>query len=118
VPTWLLGKTLYVREIRSSGLIIVSTLKTGAVTGAIKPEYLTLEETSTETSAKKPDFKPYLVMVTANSLNVRNGAGTQYKITTAIKKGQVYTIIDEKNGWGKLKSGTGWIYLDEYTKKL
>ena len=32
-------------------------------------------------------------------------------------KGQVYTIIDEKNGWGKLKSGAGWINLD-YAKKL
>lgn len=29
----------------------------------------------------------------------------------------VYTIVEEKNGWGKLKSGAGWINL-KYTKKV
>ena len=29
----------------------------------------------------------------------------------------MFTIIDEKNGWGKLKSGAGWISLS-YTKKI
>ena len=58
---------------------------------------------------------PYLVRVTANLLNVRAGAGTNYKITTQIKKNQVYTIVDEKDGWGKLKSGAGWISL-KYTE--
>lgn len=27
-----------------------------------------------------------------------------------------YTIVEEKNGWGRLKSGAGWISLS-YTKK-
>ena len=61
-------------------------------------------------------FKPYLVKITASVLNVRAGAGTGYKINTTVKKGGVYTIVDEKNGWGKLKSGAGWISLN-YTKK-
>lgn len=59
---------------------------------------------------------PYLVRITADVLNVRAGAGTNYKINTQIKKNQVYTIVDEKNGWGKLKSGAGWISLS-YTEK-
>lgn len=61
-------------------------------------------------------FKPYLVKITASTLNVRDGAGTNYKINTTVKYGGVYTIVDEKNGWGKLKSGAGWISLN-YTKK-
>ena len=28
-----------------------------------------------------------------------------------------YTIVEERNGWGKLKSGIGWVYL-KYTKKV
>ena len=40
------------------------------------------------------------------------------KVSTTISKGQVFTIIDERDGWGKLKSGAGWIQLDGYTKKL
>lgn len=32
-------------------------------------------------------------------------------ITTQVSKGSVFTIVDEKEGWGKLKSGAGWIDL-------
>lgn len=56
-------------------------------------------------------FTPYLVNITASVLNVRKGPGTNYGITTTIKRGEVYTIVGEQNGWGKLKSGAGWIHL-------
>ena len=54
---------------------------------------------------------PYLVKITASVLNVRAGAGTIYKVVTTVKKNVKYTIVEEKNGWGKLKSGAGWICL-------
>ncbi len=59
----------------------------------------------------------YLVKITANTLNVRAGAGTSFKINTTVKKGGVYTIVEEKNGWGKLKSGAGFISL-KYTERV
>ena len=62
-------------------------------------------------------FKPYLVRITASSLNVRAGAGTTYKVNTVVHKNEAYTIVEEKSGWGKLKSGAGWISLN-YTKKV
>ncbi len=61
--------------------------------------------------------KSYKVKVTTDVLNVRSGAGTNYKVTTKVRKNEVYTIVEEKANWGKLKSGAGWICLD-YTKKL
>ena len=63
------------------------------------------------------DKTNYKVKITANTLNVRAGAGTSYKVNTSVKKGEVYTIVAEKNNFGKLKSGKGWICLD-YTKKM
>ena len=54
---------------------------------------------------------PYLVKITASALNVRAGAGLEYNINTCVKKGEVFTIIEEVAGWGKLKSGAGWINL-------
>lgn len=54
----------------------------------------------------------YKVKINVAELNVRDGAGTQYKINTTVKKGEVYTIVEELNGWGKLKSGAGWIALN------
>ena len=59
----------------------------------------------------------YKVKVTANTLNVRKGVGVSFDIVTTIKKGEVYTIVKEKDGWGKLKSGVGWISL-KYTAKI
>ena len=55
--------------------------------------------------------------VTVNALNIRSGAGTSHKITGVIKNKGVYTIVEKKNNWGKLKSGAGWICLD-YTKRV
>lgn len=59
----------------------------------------------------------YKVKITASVLNVRKGAGINYSIATTVKRNEVYTIVEEKNGWGKLKSGAGWISLS-YTTKL
>lgn len=59
----------------------------------------------------------YQVRVTADVLNIRAGAGTNFKINGAIKDKGVYTIVAESNGWGKLKSGAGWISL-AYTKRV
>lgn len=60
---------------------------------------------------EKEGFKSYTAKVTANVLNVRSGPGTGYKVVTTVKKNEVYTIVEEKNGFGKLKSGAGWISL-------
>lgn len=59
----------------------------------------------------------YKVQITASALNVRAGAGTSYKIVKVVRKGQIYTIVSEKSGWGKLSDGSGWISLN-YTKKV
>lgn len=59
----------------------------------------------------------YQVRVTANVLNIRSGAGTNFKINGAIKDKGVYTIIAENDSWGKLKSGAGWISLN-YCKRI
>lgn len=72
---------------------------------------------TTTTPAKQTASTGYKVKITASALNVRSGAGTNYPIRLTIKKNEVYTIVEEKNGWGKLKSGAGWISL-QYTKKV
>lgn len=72
------------------------------------------------TTPSQPAQKPsgsYRVRITANTLNVRAGAGTSYKVNTTVKKGGIYTITEEKNGWGRLKSGAGWIFL-KYTERV
>lgn len=67
--------------------------------------------------SKTPSFTAYKVKVTTSALNIRSGPGTNNKIVGVIRDRGVYTIVDEKSGWGKLKSGAGWISL-KYCKKI
>lgn len=60
---------------------------------------------------------PYMVKITASVLNVRGGVSVNHPITATVKKGEIYTIVSESNGWGKLKSGVGWISL-KYTNRI
>ena len=83
------------------------------VTGFINLKYVK-PVTTTTTSGKAVNYR---VRITASSLNVRKEPNASAKITTTVKKDNVFTIVEEKDGWGKLKSGAGWINLS-YTKKL
>ena len=83
-------------------------------------KYKENKKSSTTKKETKKDTS-YKVEIIADVLKVRKGAGTSYGTNGSVRKGQVYTIVDEKyNGktkWGKLKSGAGWISLS-YTKKI
>ena len=115
IPSWVFKKTLYVRGFRGNDSVIISTLKTGAITGVVKLSSIQGFEGKVAKEENAETF-PYLVRIETDVLNVRAGASEQSKITTQVKKGQVYTIVDRNGDWGKLKSGAGWINL-KYTKK-
>lgn len=112
IPKWVIASKLYIRTIRANGDYVISTQKTGAVTGVVAPS-MVVEYTDVAVG-----FETYVVRITASVLNVRSGPSTNYKINTTVKKNEMYTIVEEKNGWGKLKSGAGWICLDGYAKKV
>lgn len=59
----------------------------------------------------------YKIMVNTGALNVRKGAGVNYSVVKVIRKGQIFNIIEEKSGWGKLSDGSGWVSLN-YVKKV
>lgn len=75
--------------------------------------------TSTQTA---PDV-PFTVKVSISDLNIRKGPGTDYAKTGKFTGKGVFTIVEVKSGkgstagWGRLKSGAGWISLD-YCKKI
>ena len=52
----------------------------------------------------------YKATVNANSLNVRNGAGTNYSVITKLLKGTVVDVLESaSNGWKKIKTSNGTI---------
>lgn len=64
---------------------------------------------------------PYMVRNDIINLNIRKGPGVNYPTNGKANKGYV-TIVEVKEGpgsikgWGKLKSGAGWISLDYVIK--
>ena len=67
--------------------------------------------------------KAYRVRVDISNLNIRKGPGTHMAKTGEYTGVGVFTIVAEssgpgsKKGWGKLKSGKGWISLD-YAERI
>lgn len=80
-------------------------------------------KSSTNTNkSTKASFNSYLIKITADALNIRSGPGTNYGIVGCIRNQKnKFTIVEEKNNWGLLKSYAkdkdGWISL-KYTKKV
>lgn len=95
-------------------------------------EYLGItykEATKSKPTSGKPASKPtassnktFKVKVNITNLNIRKGPGTGYTTTGKFTGKGVFTITEvksgagSKKGWGKLKSGVGWISLDYATK--
>ena len=102
MASWVKGQTYTVQEAKSDRCLLSD------IVSWVFNKDLTLEGA--------PAFQPYIVIVDTDVLNVRTGAGVSYPIATTVKRGQAFTIVEVKDGWGKLKSGAGWISL-EYTKK-
>lgn len=79
--------------------------------------------TSTETKKEESTNEPFRVKVRITDLNIRKGPGTNYTKTGKFTGVGVFTITEVKSGkgstagWGKLKSGAGWISLD-YASKI
>ena len=59
----------------------------------------------------------YTVQITVPFLNIRLNPSPDGKIVGQVKYNQVFTIVQEEGGYGKLKSGVGWIDLS-YTRKM
>lgn len=73
------------------------------IRGYITPRY----DAEQAHDAKESGYKG---IVTAWALNVRTGAGTGFSIIKTLKRNTTVTILEEKNGWGRIDS-KGWVSL-------
>jgi N-acetylmuramoyl-L-alanine amidase len=82
-----------------------------------------LKNTAEPEPAKPTSNVPFIVKVNISNLNIRKGPGTNYSATGRFTGIGAFTIVEVKAGtgsnagWGRLKSGAGWISLD-FAKKL
>ena len=67
----------------------------------------------------KDEFLVKIIYTGGDGLNVRQEPNASSHIVTQVFHNQVFTIVEEKNGWGRLKSGAGWISLNaKFVKRI
>lgn len=77
-----------------------------------------VNKVSSSTTAATATTNSFLVEIICDSLNIRQKADFNSKVVGTVKKGDVFTITEEVNGLGKLKSGAGYISLNpKYVKR-
>ena len=79
------------------------------------PGYAVFDESGNIMYGGKVQFTQYCVKVGIPDLNIREKPSANSVSRGFIKPG-VYTIAEEDNGWGRLKSGIGWIKLSYATR--
>lgn len=115
VPYWVVKKEWIVKSVKGDRVVIDKSADgTRAINSPINAKYLMVTK-------RKSDL-PYMVQVDRDNLYIRKGPGTNYAKNGFTGKG-IFTITEvesgkgSKTGWGKLKSGQGWISLD-YAKRI
>ncbi len=99
-----LNKGDTVEYISTSGTWV--NVKYNGQTGYVHSDYVSSSSSSTQTTTK---------IVTATTLNVRSGAGTNYSKIGTLSKGDEVSVISESNGWAKIKyNGTNAYVSSEY----
>lgn len=115
VPAWVVKKEWIVKSVKGDRVVIDKSADgTRAINSPIHSKYLMVTK-------RKSDL-PYMVQVSRDDLYIRKGPGTNYPKNGFTGEG-IFTITEvksgkgSKKGWGKLKSGEGWISLD-YAKRI
>lgn len=126
VPEWVKNTNWYVVS-AGGDRVVIDESEDGKnnIFSAIHAKYLK----HVVPAAAKPEEKTenkvdesFLVKINVVRLNIRKGPGVNYGVASTTGPG-VFTIVEvkegsgSKSGWGRLKSGAGWISLD-YTKRV
>ena len=115
IPDFVKKQNWYISEV-SGDRVVIDRNEDGSnsIQSPIDSKYLVL--------VRKKVALPFFVRVDIARLNIRTGPGTNYSLTGKYTGKGVFTIVEVSNGtgsnsgWGKLKSGAGWISLDYATK--
>ena len=112
VPSWVIKSTVYVREIRSNGDVVVSILKIGAITGVVNSKYITKNGQSASVTvpaqlsvgdsvklisgAKYTSGKSIPSWVFNCTLYVRELRSNNSVVISTLKSGAITGVVDKK----------------------
>ena len=109
VPETLLNTKLFVREVKADSCII-GRAKSGAVLGEVANANLLAID------GNIAKIETYIVQIPTANFPVYYSSNKNSGIVNRLKRFALVTIVDEKNGFGKIKVGSGWIELAKVNK--
>lgn len=109
VPASLLKTKLYVRDVKENACTIARA-KSGPVLGDVSVESLRVIDGNVVV------IDPYLIRVPADNVPLYHSANKNSGIVRRLSRFSLLTIVDEKNGFGKIKVGAGWVELEKVKK--
>lgn len=109
VPTSLLNTKLYVRDVKENACTIARA-KVGPVLGDVSVENLRSIDGNIAV------IEPYLIHVPVDNIPLYHSANKNSGIIRRLNRFSLLTIVDEKNGFGKIKVGAGWVELEKVNK--
>lgn len=109
IPNDVLRIKLYVREVKKD-ICTVARAKRGPLLGDIAVNNLKLVDGNIEV------IEPYNIQVRNLNVPLYNSANKNSGIIRRLDHFELLTIVDEKNGFGKIKVGAGWVELEKVHK--
>lgn len=104
VPKDVLNLKVFVRNVKNGNIYTVARAKTGPVLGDISE--LNLESASTNTAK----INTYVIHIPEHDFPLYHSPSKNSGVIRRVNRG-LYTVVDEKNGFGKIKVGAGWVEL-------
>lgn len=121
IPPWIKAMNWYVEEVDGDRAVInISECGTNEIRSSVNIKDLIIIYRA-DVDKCPSSVEPYQVHIPALSLNIYQGPGSNYACVEQLVGPGVYTIVAESDGqgaskWGMLRSGIGWISLDNLHK--
>ena len=95
---------LYVRDIKDDKYT-VARAKTGPILGIVAKDNLK------DANENIPEIDPYVVQILEPNTPLYHSSNKNSGILKRLNRFALFTIVNEKNGFGKIKNGAGWVEL-------
>jgi hypothetical protein len=109
VPNNILNMKVFVRDVKDDRCV-VARAKTGPLLGEISIDSLSFA------NENKPVIEPYIIQVLNNNYPIYHSPSKNSGIIRRVDETSLFSIVDERNGFGKLLVGAGWIDLEKVKK--
>ena len=95
---------LYVRDIKDDKYT-VARAKTGPILGIVAKDNLK------DANENIPEIDPYVVQILEPNTPLSHSSNKNSGILKSLNSFVLFTIVNVKNGFGKIKNGVGWVEL-------